>query len=206
MGRHSNRAQRRGEIVDGLMRVLPRVGYERATIAKIAKAAGLSAGLVHHHFENKQAILLALGERLDQIVAERRREARTPRTRLFAFLDAHLALDGDDGDAPAHPVAIACWVAIGAEAVVQPEVGALYRRLIAARRDELRGLLEAVLKDEGGTTRGLDATTATLLATVEGIFQLATAAPDTIPPGSAAGSVRRLAEHLLDSHAPRSST
>ena len=59
------REERRAQIVDGLMRVLPEHGYERASVARIAKAAGLSPGLVHHHFENKQAILLALGERLD---------------------------------------------------------------------------------------------------------------------------------------------
>ena len=35
-------------------------GYERASVTAIAKAAGLTPGLVHYHFHNKKEILLAL--------------------------------------------------------------------------------------------------------------------------------------------------
>lgn len=199
MPRPSNRQERRAEIVDGLMQVLPAHGYGGATIARIARAAGLAPGLVHHHFENKQAILLALGERLVGIVDARRSSSkRSPRARLHDFIDAYLALEPAHPDAALHRRAIACWVALGAEALVQPEVGALYRSLVAARRAELLALLRAVAEDEGRRTRDLDAVAGVVLAAIEGAFQLGSAAPDVIPPGRAAPTLRRILDRLID--------
>lgn len=197
MPRPSNRQERRAQIVDGLMRVLPECGYERATIARIARAAGLSPGLVHHHFENKRSILLALGERLVALVEARQTDAVTARGRLHAFLDAHLALgDGANQDA------VACWVALGAEALFQEEVGALYRQVIADRKERLLALLREVCREEGLDDRDLEPLATVVLAAVEGIFQLAAAAPGTVPAGSAAPSLRQVVDTLLDARQP----
>lgn len=198
MPRPSNTEERRAQIVEGLMLVLRERGYERASIAHIARAAGLTPGLVHYHFPSKQAVLLAVGEALDARFSARyeRRLARAgdgPRAALHAFVDAHLAL-GDD----ASPVHVASWVALGAEASWQPEVGALYREKLEARRLLLRGLLLRALRAEGRSAARLDALAATVLACIEGFFQLATAAPGTVPEGSAARSARAMLDGLLD--------
>lgn len=58
MARPTNTDARRAEIVEAMLRVMARRGYARASIAAIAEEAGLTAGLVHYHFRNKQAILL----------------------------------------------------------------------------------------------------------------------------------------------------
>jgi len=200
MARPSNRDERRAQIVDGLLRVLPETGYERATIQRIAEAAGLGAGLVHHHFASKLEILLALGERLAELVSGRQREARTPRARVDAWIDAHLA-QGDDASAEA----VACWVALGAEALVHPEVRALHRTLLERRRADLDARLREVCRDEARSTRGLDVLVANVLATVEGYFQIATTAPDVIPRGSAAGATRAMTHRLLDAMPARES-
>ena len=47
MARPSNTEERRQQIVQGLLRVMAERGYERASIAEIARAAGLTPGLVH---------------------------------------------------------------------------------------------------------------------------------------------------------------
>ncbi|MBX3247921.1 MAG: TetR family transcriptional regulator C-terminal domain-containing protein [Myxococcales bacterium] len=193
MGRPTNRDARRAQIVEGLLRVLPEAGYERATVARIAQAAGLGAGLVHHHFASKQEILLALGERLAAGIEARLRPAEPARGRLEAWIDAHLAL----GEG-ASPEAVACWVALGAEALSQPEVGDLYRALVARRLDALRGLLREVCREEQRATGGLDLLAATILAAIEGFYQLASAAPETVPRGHAARAVRELAHRALD--------
>jgi TetR/AcrR family transcriptional repressor of bet genes len=200
MARPSNRDERRAQIVDGLLRVLPETGYERATIQRIAEAAGLGAGLVHHHFGSKLEILLALGERLAELVSGRQREARTPRARVDAWIDAHLA-QGDDASAEA----VACWVALGAEALVHPEVRALHRTLLERRRADLDARLREVCRDEARSTRGLDVLVANVLATVEGYFQIATTVPDVIPRGSAAGATRAMTHRLLDAMPARES-
>lgn len=201
MGRPSNRDARRAEIVEGLLRVLPETGYERATVARIAKAAGLGAGLVHHHFASKQEILLALGERLASRIEARLRPAETARGRLDAWIDAHLAL----GDG-ASPEAVACWVALGAEALSQPEVGALYRALVARRLEALRALLRDVCREEARAARGLDLLASTVLAAIEGFYQLASAAPEAVPRGRAARAVRELAHQALDARPTRKTT
>ena len=197
MGRPSNTARRREEIVSGLLRAMARRGYERASVLEIAREAGLTPGLVHYHFSTKQEILLALVGRIGRLLEERfrRRLARAgsaPRPRLFAWIDAHVGL-GPDAD----PAAMACWVAIGAEALRQSEVRKVYERAVAADMSLLRGLLRDVLRDERRSEERGVAMAAGLRAAVEGAYQLGCAAPGTIPRGSAAPMIRRMAEGLI---------
>jgi TetR/AcrR family transcriptional regulator, transcriptional repressor of bet genes len=198
MPRPSNTQARRDQIVDGLLSVMSLAGYERASIAAIARAAGLSsAGLVHYHFASKQEILVVLVERLVATV-EARYRARVeragcdPHRRLHAFIDAHLAL-GDDAD----PRAVAAWVAVGAEAVRQPEVRTLYAAAIARSIDELRALLAACLRARGRRTHNARRLAAALRSAMEGAYQLAVAAPDALPRGFAAPAVRKMADGLI---------
>lgn len=193
MPRPSNTLERRAQIVDGLMTVLPQTGYERASVAAIARAAGLSPGLVHYHFQNKQEILLALGETLVDAIDARITSRATARLSLHAFVDAHLALG-----AGASARSVACWVALGAEAVFQEEVGDLYRRLLTRRRDRLVALLREVCREEGRSAHNLSTLAATVLAATEGYYQLSVAAPGLVPRGSAASSLRTTLDHLLD--------
>lgn len=193
MARPSNTGERRQQIVEGLLRVIAERGYERASIAEIAKAAGLSPGLVHYHFTGKQEILLALVEQLAASARERVK-ARLERTRggargqVDAFLDAFLAT-GDDAD----PASVAAWVTISAEAVRQPEVRAAYEKAVHADLALLEDLVGAVVG-----RRKARAVAAGLFAAVQGYFVLSAAAPGLIPTGSAATTMKRMAAGLLD--------
>ena len=197
MGRPSNTARRREEIVSGLLRAMARRGYERASVQEIAREAGLTPGLVHYHFSTKLEVLLELVARIGRLLGERfrRRLARagsSPRPRLFAYIDAHVGL-GPDADAHA----MACWVAIGAEALRQPAVRKVYERAVASDLGGLRDLLRDVLRDEGRSEERVTAMAAGLRAAIEGAYQLGCAAPGTIPRGSAAPMLRRMAEGLI---------
>lgn len=171
-------------------------GYEQASIAAIAKAAGLTPGLVHYHFTGKQEILLTLIEDLAQTLRERftRRlvDAHTPRAKLDALIDAHVALDAD-----ADPAAVACWVHIGVEAIRQPEVATLYQRIIADQLATLRDLAGDALQAQGDDPARAPEIAAALLAAIQGAYQLAVAAPGTIPPGSFARALKEMASGLL---------
>jgi TetR/AcrR family transcriptional regulator, transcriptional repressor of bet genes len=200
MSRPSNTQVRRHEIVSGLMVAMAQRGYEKASIQAIAAAAGLTPGLVHYHFANKQEILLALVERLVALVGTRFEgrvaKANDAWARLDAYVDAHLALD-DSSDADA----VACWVAIGAEALRQPEVKAVYRRTIRAQLELLEGLVRDVLDLEVRSTRAADTIAAGLLSTIQGAYQLAVAAEVT-PPGFAAATTKQIARGLIRTEAP----
>lgn len=195
MGRKSNRALRRQQITAALMTLMATEGYERASIKSIALAAGLTPGLVHYHFPNKQAILLELVETIANAVSERYHSRvatlSDPLQRLFAFIDAHLALGSD-----AWPEAVRAWVAIGAEALRQPEVNAVYAAALDARFQILRELVSQALPVEVPADHHASIA-AGLLSAIEGAFQLATAAPGLLPSGFAAPTVKRMAESLI---------
>src|SRR5438067_5266073 len=148
-------------------------GYGGATIAEIAREAGLPPGIVHYHFESKKAILVAVLDRLSRVVRERyrRRAARAglteSRGRLFAWIDAHAALGAD-----ADPKAMACWVAVGAEALRDPLVRREYEKVLIGERNALEALVRAALRSEGRTSRAARAIAVALLSAVQGSFQL----------------------------------
>lgn len=196
MARPSNTAERRAQIVDGLLQVMARDGYERASVQAIAKAAKLAPGLVHYHFETKQAVLLELVDRLVRTVRERylaKAESATGALgRLEAFIDAHLALGGGaDGRA------VAAWSVIGTEAAALDEVRRPYRRALTQSRRELDRLVRACLKEAGQPATGAAERSAALLLAIEGAFRVAAAAPGALPRGSAAPVVKRLARALV---------
>ena len=51
--------QRRDEIAFAACKAVARWGFDRVTIAKIAREAGYTTGMVAHYFDTKQAIILA---------------------------------------------------------------------------------------------------------------------------------------------------
>jgi AcrR family transcriptional regulator len=52
-------AERRDAIAQVACRVVANYGFEQATVARIARAAGYTTGMVAHYFESKQEIILA---------------------------------------------------------------------------------------------------------------------------------------------------
>jgi AcrR family transcriptional regulator len=52
-------ALRRDEIAHVACQVVARYGFEQATVARIARAAGYTTGMVAHYYESKQDIILA---------------------------------------------------------------------------------------------------------------------------------------------------
>ncbi len=181
---------------------MAREGYDGASVAAIAREAGVAAGGVHYHFASKAEILVDLVERLvvvaEQRVDDRVARARDGRGRLAAILDGLLALD-----ATADPAAIATWSLVGVEAVRNEEVRAVYAAWVTRARDRLRDAFAAACREEGRSARGATEAAGALVALVEGFFAVAAGAPSAIAPGSAAPAARRLAFALLDAQPER---
>lgn len=185
MSRRPNTDARRAQIVAALLGVIARQGYEKATIQAIAREAGLAPGLIHYHFENKRAILVALVSAMAAAARERFEavlgEARRADERLRAYLQARLGL----GEG-ATPDAVAAWVMIGAEAVRQPEVREVYAAAVAAERALLETLLAQAMRERGRRAQEAPLLAAGLVAMIEGAFQLSSAAGEAMPRGYAA--------------------
>jgi TetR/AcrR family transcriptional repressor of bet genes len=197
MARTSNTDERRSQIVDGLQVVMATHGYERATVAEIAKAASLTPGLVHYHFETKQEILLALIERLAGVwrarAARRQEIDAEPRERLGLLLDAWLGLD-ERADA----AAVACWVTLSGEALRQPAVRELYVGALREAKGALEHAVREVLVGESRAASEATAIAAALIAAIQGYLQLGVLAAGLVPRASAARTLRAMANGAIE--------
>lgn len=124
MGRPSNREERRAEILGAFARVLASHGYAGATIAAVAVEAGVAPGLVHHHFESKEELLLSLLKTLIERFRARV-AAFGGEDPLLAYVDGALKLDERSDVAAAR-----CWVSMFAEALRNPVLFKQVRRLL----------------------------------------------------------------------------
>ena len=187
MPQPSRKADRRQQIVRGLMRALAKRGYAGAPISAIAREAGLTPGLLHYYFKGKQEILLELMDAIQAAVLERfelrlRVAGDEPWNRLFAFTDALLEAD----DSPEADEAAACWVAIAAEAVHEPAVRKRYRSSLEEMAQRLSPLVADVLVAENRSTDGVKAAAAAITALIQGVHHLDMTTPELAPRGSSA--------------------
>jgi TetR/AcrR family transcriptional repressor of bet genes len=87
-------ARRRDDIAQVACQVVARYGFEQATVARIARAAGYTTGMVAHYYESKQEIILA-ALRLMLLRIEQRltRQRESDEANLVEVLSEALAID-----------------------------------------------------------------------------------------------------------------
>ncbi|HLW24687.1 MAG TPA: TetR family transcriptional regulator C-terminal domain-containing protein [Steroidobacteraceae bacterium] len=87
-------ARRRDEIALVACQVVASHGFERSTVARIARAAGYTTGMVAHYFDSKQAIILAALRLILRRIEERlTRERGEGQEGLLSVLSEALAID-----------------------------------------------------------------------------------------------------------------
>ena len=87
-------AQRRDEIAHVACQVVANYGFEQATVARIARAAGYTTGMVAHYYESKQAVILAALRLILFRIEERlTRERDDGEADLLEVLSEALAID-----------------------------------------------------------------------------------------------------------------
>ena len=98
---------RRIQIVDAAIKTLDEIGYIQASLAQIAKRAGISTALISYHFADKDDlmnhVLVNLLEGSTSYILEIVRQHDTPQEKLDAFIAASLAYQGTH---PAHNTAL----------------------------------------------------------------------------------------------------
>ncbi|MFP4359740.1 MAG: choline-responsive transcriptional repressor BetI [Alphaproteobacteria bacterium] len=154
---------RRRQLIDATFATVQRHGLADTTMQRIAREAGLSAGMIHHYFADKNALLAAtmralLGELRGDVVA-RMRAARTPQARLRAVLAACFA------PAQFRPALVAVWLAFWAQSPHSPELARLRRLYDRRTRSNLLAPLTALLPRAEA-----EATATTLAAMIDGFW------------------------------------
>lgn len=96
-------AASRDQIIDAAAGVFARMGYDRARMADIVRASGLTKGSVYFHFDGKESLAVAVLTARQQAwlaqVAETLGKAEPGLPRLRTLLPTMLALHADDPDA-----------------------------------------------------------------------------------------------------------
>jgi TetR/AcrR family transcriptional repressor of bet genes len=87
-------AKRREEIAHVACQVVASYGFEQATVARIARAAGYTTGMVAHYYDSKQDIILAALRLILLRIEERlTRERESGEASLLDVLSEALAID-----------------------------------------------------------------------------------------------------------------
>jgi AcrR family transcriptional regulator len=87
-------AERRDAIAQVACQVVANYGFEQATVARIARAAGYTTGMVAHYYESKQSIILAALRLMLQRIEQRlTRERESREANLLHVLSEALPID-----------------------------------------------------------------------------------------------------------------
>jgi TetR/AcrR family transcriptional repressor of bet genes len=140
VSKRASPAARRTELIEATARVLATRGAAGASVRVIAAAAGVSPGLVTHHFGGIEQLVEAtydhiaarVGEALEAAVAM---AGESPLARLAAYLDASFAPPIAD------PALLATWIAFWSMAQGAAAMQASHARHYAAYRARLEALL-----------------------------------------------------------------
>ena len=134
---------RRKQLVEAAIAAIHEHGFANATVARIAAQAGISAGMVHHYFKDKDELLFAT---MRHLLAELRADAverlsRTngPTGRIRAIIDACF------GDAQFDERVFSAWLALYGNARHSPRLmnilSLYHRRLRSSLLHDLRRLV-----------------------------------------------------------------
>lgn len=133
---------RRLSLIEATARVLARDGASGASVRAIAIEAGVSPGLVAHHFGGVDALIAATYAHVGEQVAAALDAAVSaagddPQARLIAYVAASFAPSIADRDL------LATWTAFWGLVIARGEIAALHDAQYARYRDELETLLAA---------------------------------------------------------------
>lgn len=116
---------RRRQLIQATIASIHEYGFADTTIARIARSAGVSTGIVHHYFQGKADLLEAtmrwLMTDLRRQVVDRLNRTSGPHERLAAIIDGNFAPGQFSAEA------VAAWVAFWAHAKQTPTLGRLER-------------------------------------------------------------------------------
>ncbi len=142
---------RRQALVEATIESLKRHGHEGLSVRRIAAAAGVSIGLINHHFPNKNALVAEayrhFSRQLTQgFEAAVLRAPASPRARLRAFFKANFSPPSLD------PQVLTAWIVFWGLFRQSPEMRAVHEQQGRGYGDLLNTLL-ADLAGESGNSR-----------------------------------------------------
>lgn len=178
-------SDRREALVDATIESLKRYGYEGLSVRRIAAKAGVSIGLINHHFPNKDTLVAESYRTFSRRLAANFERAvaaagTDPRARLRAYFNAFFS------GANIEPQVLTAWVVYWSLVQVSPEMRAVRDEEGRGYGEALGQLLSDLARSRGSAPVDLDLTVTGLTALLDGLWLQLCLDPTSIRPRDAA--------------------
>ena len=161
-------AVRREALVDATLSCLKQYGHEGVSVRRISAAAGVSIGLINHHFPSKSGLIAEAYERLAVSLQESIRSqadgTAAPRRRLSGFFRASFAPEILD------PELFNVWLVFWSMLIHSPEIRAVHDRTYGKYRSILESLLGQLAKSGAAPRFKLRLAAVALSALLDGLW------------------------------------
>ncbi|MDP3846757.1 MAG: transcriptional regulator BetI [Pseudomonas sp.] len=118
---------RRKQLIDATLTAVDQVGMHDASIALIAKLAGVSNGIISHYFQDKGGLLEATMRHLMNQLIEVQRERRLALEQDTPLLHLRTIIQSNFDDSQVNGPAMKTWLAFWASSMHQPSLQRLQR-------------------------------------------------------------------------------
>ena len=163
-------AQRRASLIAATLQCLRQHGHEGASVRRISAAAGVSMGLINHHFPGSASLIAAAYDSLaDLLLTSMRRQAdeagaQASRGRLRRFFEASFAPEVLD------PGLFRIWLVFWSMVPHSQEMRAVHERTYGRYRQTLESLLDQLRREPGVPPFRIAAAAIGLSALMDGLW------------------------------------
>jgi len=180
----STPAVRREALVDATLRCLKQYVHEGVSVRRISAAAGVSIGLINHHFPSKSGLIAETYETLalsllDSIRSQAENKAVSPRDRLMNFLRASFAPEILD------PQLFNVWLVFWSMVAHSAEIRAVHFRTYGKYRSVLESLLGQLVDSGAAPPFKLRPAAIALSALLDGFWVELSLSPTVFKPREA---------------------
>jgi AcrR family transcriptional regulator len=177
-------AVRREALVAATLRCLKMYGHDGVSVRRISKAAGVSIGLINHHFPSKSGLIAETYETLalslqDSLRAQSENAALSPRERLSAFFRVSFTPEFLD------PQVFNVWLVFWSMVAHSRAIRAVHDRTYSQYRAILVRLLGELVKSGAAPPLNLRSAAIALSALLDGLWVELSLSSETFKPREA---------------------
>ncbi|MFP3515497.1 TetR family transcriptional regulator C-terminal domain-containing protein [Pseudomonas sp. SIMBA_077] len=172
---------RKANLIEATLVCLKRYGFQGASIRKISAEAGVSIGLISHHYCGKDELVAhaynAITGRVMGLLREAMAQASSsPRERFSAFFRASFS------DEMLDPQLLDAWLAFWGAMKTVETINLAHDRSYGEYRQELRNILNDLAAEEGWQAFDADLAAIALSALLDGLWLESGLNPGTFTP------------------------
>src|ERR1700689_545251 len=195
-------AVRREALVEATLSCLKQFGHEGVSVRRISAAAGVSIGLINHHFPSKSGLIAETYETLalsllDSIRRQAENKSVAPRERLSNFFRASFAPEILD------PQLFNVWLVFWSMVAHSPEIRAVHFSTYGKYRSVLESLLDQLVDSGAAPPFKLRPAAIALSALLDGYWVELSLSPTVFKPREAMAHCEDWVNALCNGGFPR---